>query len=232
MNAIFITGTDTDIGKTHVSIGLLNRFNKSGYSTFGMKPIASGCEKNIAGKLVNQDALALQAISSIERAYHHVNPIAFADPIAPHLASQKNGVNLSVDWVAEVISKSIAESADINIIEGVGGWSVPLNNHELFADVIAMLKVPTILVVGIKLGCINHAILTSRSIIEMQVPFLGWIANCIEPDQQFSEDNIRALSSWLPGPCLGVFQYGLSPYHANIEMTYFSSVVNGNKHVK
>lgn len=219
MKTIFITGTDTGIGKTQISIGLLNRFNETGYSTFGMKPIASGCEWNAENQLVNQDALALQATSSIKMPYQNVNPIALPEPIAPHLAAQKVGVNLSVKRVAEVISKSLVPSAYINIIEGVGGWSVPLNNQELFSDVIAHLKIPTILVVGIKLGCINHALLTSRSIIEMRVPFLGWIANCIEPEVQFAQENIEALSSLIPRPCLGVFGYGLSPSDSGNEIT-------------
>lgn len=211
MKTFFITGTDTGIGKTHVTVGLLNRFNEKGYSTFGMKPIASGCHWSAEGQRMNEDALALQAVSSIKRPYQQVNPIALAEPIAPHLAAEKAGINLSKNGLVEVISNSLVPSADVNVIEGVGGWSVPLNNHELFSEVIAHLKIPTLLVIGIKLGCINHALLTCQSIVQMRVPFLGWIANCIEPDVQFAKENIKALSSWIPAPCLGSFHYGLNP---------------------
>ncbi len=212
MNSLFITGTDTSVGKTHVAVSLLKGFSKQGYSTFAMKPIASGSQQDEAGRLVNADALALQKHSSIKKPYQQVNPVAFLDPIAPHLAAKKQGVYLSVSNLVDLITESLVPEADINIVEGVGGWSVPLNDHELFSQAIAVLKIPAILVVGIKLGCINHAILTAQSISQMQVPLVGWIANCLTPDIGFSDEIVATLSHWLSVPCVGLVRYGL-PNH-------------------
>lgn len=211
MKNYFITGTDTDVGKTHVAVTLLEHCNELNLKTFGIKPIASGCSQDHEGNWINADALALQKHSSIQRPYSTVNPFAFKEPIAPHLAAKNAGIQLTVASVVDRLSQSIQPQADINIIEGVGGWLVPLNDQELVADVVRVLQIPTILVVGIKLGCINHAILTSKSIMQMQVPFVGWIANCIEPKTEAMSDIIGTLKQWLTVPLLGVFPRGVRP---------------------
>jgi dethiobiotin synthetase len=208
MKALFITGTDTDVGKTYCAVTLMKLFNEKGYKTYGMKPIASGCFLNRQGHLVNEDALALQEMATIKRSYHGVNPYSFEEPIAPHIAAKKAGIQLSVASVVEKIEQSLQSAADINIIEGVGGWSVPLNDHEILADFVRFLNIPTILVVGIKLGCINHAIQTSRSIADSQVPYVGWIANCIDNTMLERDENIKSLEKWIPAPCLGVLPFG------------------------
>lgn len=206
MKAIFITGTDTDVGKTFVSSLLLQRLNQSGYKTFAIKPIASGCHYN-NHVLENQDALILQEQASLKLDYDVVNPIAYDDPIAPHIAAEKNGQMLSGDLLRKTLLSSIQPNVDINLIEGVGGWAVPLNSNELLSDVVCSLNIPVILVVGMKLGCLNHAILTYQHCMQMNVPFLGWVANCVALDMRALEDNIKTLKTWIKAPCLGVVPY-------------------------
>jgi dethiobiotin synthetase len=206
-NAIFITGTDTDVGKTFVSCLLLQAFNDSGLKTFGLKPIASGCEENKIGELRNQDALLLQCNASIKKTYELVNPIAFKNPIAPHIAADGTNINLTKDIVCRAIMRSIQNDVDINLIEGVGGWAVPLNNIELFSDVVIELKIPVILVVGIKLGCLNHALLTYHNILANSGALVGWVANCLDPDTLSIKENIETLKNWIDAPCLGVVPY-------------------------
>ncbi len=207
MKPIFITGTDTDIGKTYVSSLLLKQFNAAGYKTFGIKPIASGCQYNDENILQNDDALTLQKAASLFRPYSIVNPISLKDSVAPHLAAVNMGLKLTKDNVKKNILSSLQSEVDINLIEGVGGWAVPLNDDELFSEVIAELNIPVILVVGIKLGCLNHAILTYQSIMQMNVPFIGWIANCLVPETLLPEENIATLKQWIKQPCLGVVPY-------------------------
>lgn len=206
-NAIFITGTDTDVGKTFVTCLLLKRFNALGLKTFAVKPIASGCEKNSADELRNRDALYLKQHASIKKPYKVVNPIALEKPIAPHIAANDLGVSLSKNFVCQVIKHSIQNDADINLIEGAGGWSVPLNNSELFSNVIIELKIPVILVVGIKLGCLNHSMLTTFNILSTGGLLIGWVANCIDPKTLSAEENIETLKNWISAPCLGVIPY-------------------------
>ena len=205
--ALFITGTDTDIGKTFVSCLLLKAFNAIGLKTFGIKPIASGGERDDEGKIKNQDALNLQRHASVQKSYHIVNPILFEAPIAPNIAANEAGIQLNKSSVIKTILSSIQEEADLNLIEGVGGWSVPLNNTELFSDVISELRIPVILVVGIKLGCLNHALLTYQNILSKSVPFIGWFANCLNPETLLINENIKTLQQCIKAPCLGVIPY-------------------------
>jgi dethiobiotin synthetase len=207
-DTVFITGTDTDVGKTFVSCLCLQGLNDFGLKTFAQKPIASGAVADEFGQLRNADALALQQCSSVKRAYSIVNPIVYAAPIAPHIAALHRGENITAALVQEKIISSMQRCADINLIEGVGGWAVPLNNNELLADVIVTLQIPIVLVVGIKLGCLNHAILTSQNIIARNVPFVGWIANCIDANVLAAQANIQTLQSWIARPCLGVVPFG------------------------
>ncbi len=209
INSIFITGTDTSIGKTTVAVSLLKSFDLHGLTAVGLKPISSGCQYNKSGQLVNDDALSLQAASSIQCPYRVINPIALAEPIAPHIAAQQVNIKLSVKETVEKIVTAMQETkADIHVIEGVGGWSVPLNDHEFMADVVSTLNIPTILVVGMKLGCLNHAMLTSQSIINTKTPLVGWIANCIDPSMLAIQENINTLKQSIPAPYLGIMPYG------------------------
>lgn len=207
MKKIFIAGTDTGIGKTFVSCLLLKEFNAIPLKTFAIKPIATGCQQNSYGEWQNNDALCLQTASSIKQPYKVVNPIALKDPIAPHLAARKMNIELSKASVKKSILFSLQQNAEITIIEGVGGWLVPLNDRELFADVICELNIPIILVVGMKLGCLNHALLTYTNMLAMNASIIGWIANCLLPDTLLLNENIYTLQKLLKKPCLGVIPY-------------------------
>lgn len=207
MKTIFVTGTDTNIGKTFICNLLLKEFNAIGLKTFAIKPLVSGCHYNNDQQLQNDDVIHLQASASIDKPYQIINPIPLEEPIAPHLAARKMGIKLSKSMVKKSILSSLQQEADINIIEGVGGWLMPLNEDELFSDVIDELKIPVILVVGIKLGCLNHALLTYKNIMDMGAPFLGWIANCLDPHTLSVNENIKTLKEWIHPPCLGIVPY-------------------------
>jgi dethiobiotin synthetase len=203
---IFITGTDTDAGKTYISTGILNVFNKHNYSTLGVKPIASGCELH-NGVLHNADALALQQASSIKLPYQKINPYAFEPAIAPHIAAQQIHCDISVDKLIKRTEEALHYPADLCLVEGAGGWYVPLNDKETMADYVKATDLKVILVVGIRLGCINHAILTHKAIENDDIPIAGWIANCIIPQRVEHNEIILALKKWLTSPCLGVVQH-------------------------
>lgn len=214
----FITGTDTGIGKTYVSVALLRKFSNEGFSTFGMKPIASGCQQ-INYKLYNEDALAIQKASSIKKAYEYVNPFTFKLPIAPHIASQLNNKYFSKHEVVETINRIFKVPADIFIVEGIGGWFVPLNRKELMSDIVKLLNIPVILVVGIRLGCLNHALLTAAAIEQEKIPLAGWVANCLQPNIPVLAENIKTLQDWIKAPCWAVLPRG------GKAEDYFSNVV-------
>ncbi len=176
-------------------------------ATFGIEPIASGCLIK-DGILINEDALALQKTASIKQAYDLVNPIAFELPISPNIAAKLTNVLLTKEVILKKITPSLAVAADIKIIEGVGGWFTPLNDIETMADVVHALNIPTILIISIKLGCLNHALLTVAAMQKMQIPLLGWVANCMQPELLACEENISTLKSWIAAPCLGIISFG------------------------
>ena len=161
--AFFVTGTDTEIGKTTIAAGLLHAARLAGLSTAAAKPVASGCEQTAAG-LRNDDALALLGQCSLALDYAEVNPFAFAPAIAPHLAAREAAVELSVARLRPAVQQVLARRDDITMVEGAGGWRVPLAGHETLADLAVALELPVILVVGVRLGCINHAVLTAEAI--------------------------------------------------------------------
>ena len=196
----FITGTDTGIGKTYISVALLNQLSKTGLKVAGMKPVASGCEKTAHG-LRNDDALRLIAASSIELDYSLVNPFAFEQPVAPHIAAQHSGVCID-KHVIQTSFLSISQQVDSVIVEGVGGWSVPINDTETMPDVAQALGLPVMLVVGIRLGCINHALLTVAAIEKSGLPFVGWIANRIDKQCLIADENIKALEQRIKVPLM------------------------------
>lgn|SRR3990167_522862 len=205
---LFITGTDTNVGKTHISVGLLNFFNQQGMRTLGIKPIAAGCDDRF-GKLFNADALQLQAASSIKLPYAMINPFAFLPAIAPHLAAIAVEERLTVKRVMRATRQALSYPADVYVIEGAGGWYVPLNHHETLADYVCQSGFNTILVVGMRLGCLNHALLTLKAMGAQGVTVRGWVANCLEqPAMPWLAENVAALKSCLDAPCLGVVQHG------------------------
>jgi dethiobiotin synthetase len=202
----FVTGTDTDVGKTYVSCGLLDVFNAQGLSTIGIKAVASGCIKMPEG-LRSQDALLLQQHSSVVLPYDVINPIAFEPPIAPHIAAQQVGFHLTQKNMLEKCSEALNTRADIHLIEGAGGWLVPLHDYEFLADFAKTLDAQIILVVGMRLGCINHALLTVESIQNRGCILKGWVANCIDPLMDYCIDNINTLKQAIAAPLLGVVPY-------------------------
>lgn len=204
--AYFITGTDTDAGKTTLAAGFLYAAKQQQLSTLAMKPVASGCEMTKQG-LRNSDALALMAQSSIKLAYQAVNPYAFAPPIAPHLAAKEVGLELNVSDLYSAAQIILQKQADLTLIEGAGGWRVPLSNQAFLSDLAIALKLPVILVVGVKLGCINHAVLTAEAIINDGLKLAGWVANGIDANCSYLEGNLASLKQLMPAPCLGEVPY-------------------------
>ncbi|MDH5183135.1 MAG: dethiobiotin synthase [Gammaproteobacteria bacterium] len=202
MKGLFITGTDTDVGKTHVACAIVVALNKQGLRTSVMKPVASGCVQTSDG-LRNKDALKLMSVASVKQTYEQVNPYAFEPAIAPHLAAQQIGIDIQLDEIEKQYFKT-AINADVCVVEGVGGWMVPLNDEETMADLNVRLQLPIILVVGMKLGCINHALLTIEQIEREALPILGWVANHVDPNMHQAQENIQALEQRIPYPLLGV----------------------------
>ncbi|MCJ1886751.1 dethiobiotin synthase [Pseudomonas sp. LA21] len=201
-HAYFITGTDTEIGKTTIAAGLLHAARLAGLSTAAAKPVASGCAKTPEG-LRNEDALALLAECSLPLAYDQVNPFAFAPAIAPHLAAREKGVKLQVESLAPAVRSVLQLGADFTVVEGAGGWRVPLSGEESLSDLATALDLPVILVVGVRLGCINHAVLSAEAIQRDGLQLAGWVANIVDPTTSRLEENLATLAERLPAPCIG-----------------------------
>ncbi|SHL18726.1 dethiobiotin synthase [Phytopseudomonas punonensis] len=204
--AYFITGTDTEIGKTTVAAGLLHAARRAGKSTAAAKPVASGCQLTADG-LRNEDALALLAECSVPLLYEEVNPWAFAPAIAPHLAARDAGVRLEVAGLSAAVRVILDKGADFTAVEGAGGWRVPLTGTANLSDLARALQLPVILVVGVRLGCINHAVLTAEAILGDGLPLAGWVANIVDPQIARLQDNLATLSDRLPAPCIGQVPY-------------------------
>lgn len=200
--AYFITGTDTDVGKTTIAAGLLYAAKAAGLSTAAGKPVASGCVVTAKG-LRNSDALALMAQCSLPLTYAEVNPLAFEPAIAPHLAAREAGVALTVQSLLVPMRHILDKQADFTLIEGAGGWRVPLADQDNLSDLAMALGLPVILVVGVRLGCINHALLTAEAIARDGLQLAGWVANIIDPKTSRLEENLATLAERLPAPCLG-----------------------------
>jgi len=200
--AYFIAGTDTDVGKTTIAAGLLHAARLQGLSTPGAKPVASGCSATAKGQR-NADALALIDESSVKLAYEEVNPFAFEPAIAPHVAAREAGVALEVPALLKAMRHVLDQNADFTLVEGAGGWRVPLSDHANLSDLAIALKLPVILVVGVRLGCINHALLSAEAIARDGLQLAGWVANIVEPRTARLEENLASLAERLPAPCLG-----------------------------
>jgi dethiobiotin synthetase len=200
---LFITGTDTDIGKTLIATGLLEAANKQGKRTAAIKPVAAGCSDTGEGPQ-NEDALMLQAAASTELCYQQVNPVALDEPMAPHIAAKEQGKQLSANRLTGFCRGITLLPVDLVVIEGAGGWRVPLNNRESMAEIPKQLNAEVVLVVGLKLGCINHALLTAQAIRSDGLKIAGWVANTIDEDMLRLDENIDTLKQLIDEPCLGV----------------------------
>ena len=201
----FITGTDTGVGKTVATLALMAALQNQGKHVVGMKPVASGCQE-IDGSLQNEDARQIQAQSSRPIKYDLVNPYPLQQPIAPHIAAEHAGIQISLDTI-QIAYRKLSHSADQVIVEGIGGWCVPLGTNITTIDLVRRLNLPVILVIGLRLGCINHALLTSRAIVTEQMNLCAWIANQFDPDYQYPEATIKTLGQHLSAPLLGVLPY-------------------------
>ncbi|MGD8784072.1 MAG: dethiobiotin synthase [Thioalkalispiraceae bacterium] len=202
---VFITGTDTEIGKTLVSCLLIDALVQEGNQVIGMKPIASGAEK-VNGRLQNEDAIHLMRHSNIEMPYSSVNPYCFQPPIAPHIAARQNGQQIEIAMIQRAY-KNLAQEADWVIVEGVGGWKVPINNEEMVSDLASGLDLPIIMVVGMKLGCINHALLTASAIRANGNRLIGWVANQLSLQMPVYKENLQALQNLLQCPLIAEIPY-------------------------
>ena len=199
----FIAGTDTDVGKTMIACALLAQARSQGLTTAAVKPVAAGCIDTKDG-LRNDDAQQLLAQCTLPLYYEQVNPVAFIDPIAPHIAAQKEGQRMQVDRLVGYTSGVIMQGADLTLVEGAGGWRVPVNERETLADFAIGLSIPVVLVVGMRLGCINHALLTVEAIARDGLTLAGWIANCVDPEMIELDANIATLKDRIPAPMLGL----------------------------
>ena len=206
----FVTGTDTGVGKTLVACALLRAFARTGKSVVGMKPVAAGRE---AGRWPDVEALA--NTSTVQARARIANPYAFEPAIAPHIAAELAGIEIDLETIASA-HEELSRLADIVVVEGAGGFLVPLNATQTGADLAARLGLPMLLVVGMRLGCLNHALLTRRQIEACGLRCAGWVANCIFPDMAHLDGNIRALEQRLYCPLLGVVPFLREPTAAGV----------------
>lgn len=207
---VFITGTDTGCGKTFVSVGLLRGLRQRGLRVAGMKPVASGCEQDGDGCLVNADALALRAASSAAWDYTVINPYALPEPIAPQFAAERRGRHIETGPIEEAY-RQLAADCDRVVVEGIGGWRVPLSALLTTRDLPLLLETPVVLVVGMRLGCISHALLTAEALAADGVYFHGWVANHLDPDYSTASETQATLSERLAAPLLAAIQPGARP---------------------
>jgi dethiobiotin synthetase len=201
----FITGTDTEIGKTLVSTLLIRALAAGGNKVVGIKPVASGASES-DGQLQNEDALALMACSNVTAPYEQINPYCFVPPVAPHIAAAQAGIVIEMNTITGNYS-ALAQRADVVVVEGVGGWRVPLGQSFAVSDLARALDLPVIMVVGIRLGCINHALLTAESIQATGCKLAGWVANIIDGESLMLTENIETLRSRFNFPLLATIPY-------------------------
>lgn len=202
MSGYFVTGTDTDVGKTLVTAALLARAGAMGLRTLALKPVAAGAEHTGEG-LRNSDALLLQGAANQPCVYNEINPFCLEPAIAPHIAAREAGIVLDAITVAARCRPILDRAVDLLLVEGAGGWRVPLNDRETFADLARILGCPVILVVGMKLGCINHALLTAEAIRADGLELAGWVTNRVVPAMSRYRENRDTLIQRLGAPLLG-----------------------------
>lgn len=218
----FVTGTDTGVGKTLISCALLHAFAAQGKSVAGMKPVAAGCDDDD----LNEDVKKLRAASNILTSLGQINPYSFFHPIAPHLAARHAGVSINLERILNSYHE-LSTQAEVVIVEGAGGFLVPLNDTQDSADLAVALELPVILVVGMRLGCLNHALLTMRAINASGLKCAGWVANVLDPDMAALDENIKALQQRIKAPLLGIVPYGSPPDAREISTKLDLNLLNG-----
>jgi dethiobiotin synthetase len=202
---LFVTGTDTGVGKTRVAAALCAAFAARGLRVAAMKPVASGCVRTSVG-LRNEDALALIAAANTPADYADVNPYAFEPAIAPHLAAAQAGTSIE-ESILDDARERLARHCDLLIVEGAGGWLVPLDARRCFADLAVRWRLDVIVVVAMRLGCLNHALLTQEAIAARGLRLAGWVANRVERDFEPLAENLAYLRTAIDAPCLGMLPY-------------------------
>jgi dethiobiotin synthetase len=203
--ALFVTGTDTGVGKTRVAAALCRGLAARGNRVAAMKPVASGCTLTPEG-LRNEDAVLLLAAMNVRARYSDVNPYAFAPAIAPHIAAREAAVDIDFSVLDRAYERLRMQSQAL-IVEGAGGWLAPLDSSRAFADLVVHWRMDVVLVVGMRLGCLNHALLTAESIERRGLRLRGWVANSIDPKFERLTENISSLESRISAPCLGIFPF-------------------------
>ena len=209
-HGIFVTGTDTGVGKTLVACALLRAIAARGKSVVGMKPVAAGAQADARGALINDDVSRIMAAGNVAAPRTTVNPYCFAPAIAPHIAARASGVEIELGEILAAYGR-LAAHAEFVVVEGVGGFCVPLNAREDTADLARRLGLPVLLVVGMRLGCLNHALLTAQAIRSKGLTLAGWCANHIEPELAVTAENITALAERLAAPLLGEIEFTAAP---------------------
>jgi dethiobiotin synthetase len=219
---LFVTGTDTGVGKTRIAAALCMAYAARRKRVAAMKPVASGCTQTSAG-LRNEDAEALLAAMTVRAAYDEVNPYAFEPAIAPHIAAMEAGC--SIDFrLLDGCYERLCRHSDVIIVEGAGGWLAPLDATHTFADLAVRWKLDVILVVGLRLGCLNHALLTAEAIATRGLRLAGWVGNSVDPDFARREANITTLRSRLAADCLGLFPYSPESNARGFSKTFLSTL--------
>lgn len=201
----FIAGTDTDVGKTYVSLDLIRSLVKRGEKVGVMKPVSAGCEW-AQGEWQNADALALIEASNVQQPYSEVNPYAYEQFVSPHIAAKLSGRDIDLDLIFDTFQQ-IKGRSDSVLVEGAGGWLTPISERQSMADIAKKLDIPVILVVGIKLGCLNHAQLTARAIKEAGLSLAGWVANELDPNMSYLNENIELIGRQVDAPQLAHISY-------------------------
>ena len=208
--AWFVTGTDTGVGKSLVACALMLHLRARYVRISGMKPVAAGTERAPDGSWGNEDVWALQAAATVDLPQSVVNPYLLHAPVSPHIAAQREGVSIALDTITRACS-SLRAQCDALVVEGAGGFRVPLSDTLDGADLAVALGLPVILVVGLRLGCLNHAVLTAESITAHGLKLAGWVANHIDPDMPEQQANIDWLQSRLHAPCIADLPHGAAP---------------------
>ena len=203
---VFIAGTDTEIGKTHAAAALIRAVARAGVRVAGMKPVAAGAVTTAAGAR-NEDALALAAAANVGARYDLINPYCLQAAVSPHLAAADEGVTIDTGVIRESFEALIAQTADFVVIEGAGGWLAPIGEAMTMADIAVALDLPVMLVVGLRLGCLNHSLLTKRAIEASGLRFAGWIGNRIDPDFQRAGENVATLEHLLGSAALDILPF-------------------------
>lgn len=196
MKRLFVTGTDTEVGKTFIAQKILREFANAQQRVVGFKPIASGCDVTEQG-LRNEDALALQGNSSVELPYANVNPFAFEEAIAPHIAARNTHTLLDVSCINDAYEQLYQFHPDCIVTEGAGGWRLPLGNGQFMSEFAVQQKMSVVLVIGLRLGCLNHARLTAEAILRDGLSIVGWVANQVDPNMPYQQDNLATLQEQL-----------------------------------